>query len=164
MDYKKLSLGLGVFSIALGAAELFASRRITRALEADGHEKLVQGYGLREVAAGVGLLQAPAHPARMWNRVAGDVLDLATLAFAVRNAPRNKAVWGAVAFVVGAGLLDTLVARGLDVYPSGDTDQAASVGEAGTERPGRADRAHNGGRDTSIEPVRSARGTAPVVA
>jgi hypothetical protein len=41
-------------------------------------------------------------------------LDLAALGVAARNAPRNKAVWGAIAFVVAATILDTVVARGLD--------------------------------------------------
>jgi hypothetical protein len=114
MDYKKLSLGLGLFSIALGATELLAARRITRAMEADGGDRLVKGFGVREIVAGVGLLQSPAHATRVWNRVAGDALDLAALGVAARNAPRNKAVWGAIAFVVAATILDTVVARGLD--------------------------------------------------
>ena len=33
---------------------------------------------------------------------------------AAASAPRNKAVWGALAFVVGAAVLDVIVARGLD--------------------------------------------------
>ncbi len=114
MDYKKLSLGLGVFSIALGVVELFASHRITEALDAEGHEGLVKGFGAREVLAGVNLLAAPAVATNVWNRVAGDAMDLAALGFAVRGAPRNKAVWGAIAFVVGATLIDALTAHGLD--------------------------------------------------
>ena len=94
MDYKKLSIGLGVFSLALGAAELLASKRITGALEADGHEGLVKGFGAREVAAGVTILSAPAASANIWNRVLGDAMDLAALGLAARNAPRNRAVWG----------------------------------------------------------------------
>ena len=65
MDYKGLSLGLGFFSLALGAAELFASRRITRALDAEGHESLIKAFGAREIVAGVGLLQSPAHASRV---------------------------------------------------------------------------------------------------
>lgn len=114
MDYKKLSLGLGVFSLALGAAELFAPKRITEALDAEGHEGLVKGFGAREIVAGVGLVTAPAHSARVWNRVAGDAMDLAALGAAARNAPRNGAVWGALAFVAAVTALDVLVARGLD--------------------------------------------------
>ena len=41
-------------------------------------------------------------------------MDLAALGLAAKNTPRNKAVWGAAAFVVGATLIDILAARGLD--------------------------------------------------
>ena len=112
--YKTLSLGLGLFSIALGAAELFAPRRITRALDAEGSEGLVKGFGVREIAAGAALLSAPAHSTRVWGRVAGDALDLGALAIAARNSPRNGLVWGAIGLVVGITLLDVLTARGLD--------------------------------------------------
>ena len=114
MIYKKLGLGLGVFSIALGVTELFAAKRITSALDADGHEGLVRGFGAREVVAGIGLLGAPANASGVWNRVAGDAMDLTALSAAAASAPRNKAVWGALAFVVGAAVLDVIVARGLD--------------------------------------------------
>jgi hypothetical protein len=114
MDYKKLSLGLGIFSVALGAVELLANRRIARALESEDHQGVIKAFGAREIVAGIALLQSPAHAARMWNRVAGDAMDLAALALAGRNSPRNRAVWGAIAFVVGAATLDVLVAQGLD--------------------------------------------------
>ncbi len=92
MDYKKLGFGLGVFSIALGAVELLAARRITRALDAEGSEGLVKAFGARELLAGANLLAAPAVATNVWNRAA----------------------WGALAFVVGALALDLWVARGLD--------------------------------------------------
>jgi len=114
MDYKKLGFGLGIFSIALGAAELLATRRIAKALDAEGHEGLIRGFGAREVVAGVGLLAAPAHATNVWNRVAGDAMDLAALGAAARKSPSNRAVWGAIAFVVGATALDVWTARGLD--------------------------------------------------
>lgn len=114
MDYKKLSLGLGLFSLALGATELFASRRITRALDTDGHEGLVKGFGGRELAAGLAILQAPAHSTNVWNRVLGDAMNLAALGIAARKTPGNRAVWGSLAFVVGASALDLVTALGLD--------------------------------------------------
>jgi hypothetical protein len=114
MDYKKLSLGLGLFSIALGAAELLASRKIAKGLDADGHEGLVKGFGAREIAAGAAILNAPGHSATIWNRVLGDMMDLAALGLAAKKSPANKAVWGSLAFVVGATLLDAFTARGLD--------------------------------------------------
>ena len=117
MNYRTLSRGLGWFSLALGAAELFGSRRITGALGAKGGEGIVKAFGAREIGAGVGLLQAPAHAARMWGRVAGDALDLGALALVARKSEKRGAVIGAIAFVAGAALLDTIVARGLGEVP-----------------------------------------------
>jgi hypothetical protein len=114
MDYKKLSYGLGVFSLGLGAAELLAAPRIAQKLGTPRRRGLVRAFGAREVIAGLGLLSAPAHSAGVWGRVAGDTLDLATLGAAARKSPRNRNVWGALAFVLGATALDIFVARGLD--------------------------------------------------
>ena len=112
--YKQLGLGLGVFSVVLGLTELLAARRITRELDAEGHEGLVRGFGARELAAGAALLVSPANSTNVWMRVAGDAMDLAALGAAARRSPRNRAVWGALAFVVAATALDLIVARGLD--------------------------------------------------
>lgn len=116
MDYKHLGLGLGIFSIALGAAELLATRRIAEALDNDSDEArtTLKVFGAREVAAGATLLMNPAHSTGVWNRVAGDAMDLAALGLAARNAPRSVGVWGAIGFVAGALAIDVLVARGLD--------------------------------------------------
>ena len=115
LDAKSAAFGLGLFSIALGLVEIAGARRIARVLEAEGHgEGVLKGFGAREIVAGIGLLQAPAHSGRMWNRVAGDGLDLAALGYQATKAPKNKAVWGAIAFVIGATVADVLVARALD--------------------------------------------------
>lgn len=165
MDYKKMSLGLGLFSIALGAAELLAPRRITRALDAEGSEGLVKAFGVRELAAGAGILAFPAHSGTIWNRVAGDALDLAALGVAARGAPRNLAVWGALGFVLGATAIDLLTARGLDrttgkllpfEQPQGPAaTRIAALAGGGTQGSPRA---------TSIEPAHVAGAAAPAVA
>lgn len=111
MDHRKLGLGLGIFSIGLGLVELLASRNITRALDADGHETLVRAFGARELLAGASLLAAPSAPINAWARAAGDVMDIAAAGAAVRNSPRNNVAWGALAFVVGALVIDALTAR-----------------------------------------------------
>jgi len=111
MDNRKLGFGLGIFSIGLGLGELFASRQITRALDADGHETLVKAFGARELLAGASLLVAPTAPINAWARAAGDMLDIAAAGAAVRHSPRNSIAWGALAFVVGALVIDTLTAR-----------------------------------------------------
>lgn len=114
MDYKIVAKGLGWFSIALGVLELTRTKQIAKSLDAEGHEGLIRGFGVREIVAGVGLLQSPAHSARVWNRVAGDAMDLTALGLAARRSPSNKAIWGAVAFVAAATALDLWTARGLD--------------------------------------------------
>lgn len=118
MNYRSVSRGLGWFSIALGTAELLGSRRITKALGAEGGETVVKAFGVREVAAGAGLLQAPAHAIRMWGRVVGDALDIGALALVARTSNKRRALMGAAAFVAGAALIDTIVARGLDKTPA----------------------------------------------
>ena len=114
MKFKSLGLGLGAFSIVLGLTELFAANRIARALEAEGSEGLIKGFAARELLAGANLLAAPAVSTNVWNRVAGDAMDLTALGVAAKAHPRNGAVWGAVAFVVAATVLDVVTALGLD--------------------------------------------------
>lgn len=74
MNAKSVSLGLGLFSLALGAAELFASRRIAERLSVPGGRRTVEAYGAREVVGGVGLIQAPAHWAL--DRVTGKTMPV----------------------------------------------------------------------------------------
>ena len=93
---------------------MLAPKRITRALESEGHEGLVKGFGARELLAGVNLLAAPAVSTNVWNRVAGDAMDLTALGFAATAHPKNTAVWGSVLFVMAATALDVFTARGLD--------------------------------------------------
>src|SRR3954453_17949472 len=75
----RLAKGLGWFSIGLGAAELFAPQRITRALGMEGKEALVRAYGAREIASGVLTLSADKQAGLWSRRLAGDGLDIATL-------------------------------------------------------------------------------------
>jgi len=131
MDAKSVAKGLGWFSIALGAAELVAGRRIARSLGAEEHSNLVRGFGVREIATGAGLLNAPAHDVRMWGRVGGDALDLAALgALISRNSATKPLAYAALGFVVGVTIVDILTASALSSSPStdlGKTGPAASV-------------------------------------
>lgn len=152
MDYRKLGFGLGVFSIGLGIAELAASKRIARGLSAEDHEGVVRAFGARELLAGAALLSGPAHGVRVWNRVAGDAMDIAALGLAARRAPQNKAVWGAIAFVAAATALDIVTAIGLD-RSTGKTLPVGQDKDADAARPAAADSAPAvKDRPTSIEP------------
>jgi hypothetical protein len=107
----RLARGLGWFSLALGAAELFAPRRLTRALGMQGSETLVRVYGLREIMAGMMTLSTEKNVGLV-SRVAGDGLDIATLFTALRPGnPKRDNVGLALAMVVGVTILDIAAAK-----------------------------------------------------
>src|SRR4051812_60840 len=114
---KRVGLGLGYFSIALGLVEVAAPGRLARWLGLDGSgaaRKLLFAFGLRELAAGGMLLRGPAVSTNVWNRVIGDAMDAGALGLALRASNRKGAVAGALAFVGGAMAADWLTARALD--------------------------------------------------
>lgn len=105
---------LGWVSFAIGAAELIAPKRVARATGLEGREGLLRAYGAREIVAGIGVQSVNPVPA-LWSRVAGDMLDLGTLAVAARNddGTRSRNAWGAIALVAGVTALDFIVATRL---------------------------------------------------
>jgi hypothetical protein len=107
----RLGKALGWFSFGLGLAELIAPRQITRALGMEGKEALVRAYGAREIGAGM-LCLSIDKPLGLWNRVAGDGIDIATLLTGLRsdNAKRNN-VMIALAVVAGVTALDVFAAQ-----------------------------------------------------
>ena len=114
---KRVGLGLGYFSIALGLLEMAAPGRLARWLGLDGKgaaRNTLIAFGLRELAAGAMLLRGPAVSTNVWNRVIGDAMDLGALGLALRPSTRKGAVAGALAFVGGAMAADWLTARALD--------------------------------------------------
>lgn len=107
-----LATFLGVFSVGLGLAELLAPRRVAE-LTGVRHPKLLMAYGVRELAAGLGIL-LNRRPAMWLNaRVAGDAMDLATLGYAyAEGRPRDlPKVLMAAAAVAGVTALDIVCAR-----------------------------------------------------
>lgn len=134
--------GIGLFSIGLGVAELVAPGRITKALGLDGQENLLRAYGLREIAAGIGTLSTDPRPA-LWSRVAGDAIDLATIAFGAREhksdaVRRNAAI--AMGAVAGIAALDALA--------------ASLMGKRGGQRPPPADYSDRSGFPQGVEAAR----------
>jgi hypothetical protein len=107
---------LGWFSIALGVAELFAPRRVARAAGVEGRERLLQGYGLREIQSGIWALSDTPAPA-IWSRVAGDLVDLATLLAGPKegtdDAERGRNRTMAIAAVLGITAIDLATAIAL---------------------------------------------------
>ena len=109
-----LARGLGLFSIALGIAEIAAPRAMARALGMKGQEGLIAGYGVREIATGIGILASNDPTPWIWGRVAGDGLDLATLATALEgDNPQKGNVGIAMAAVAGMTALDVYCAQTL---------------------------------------------------
>jgi hypothetical protein len=104
-----LVMGLGVLSIALGVAELVAPRRVSRAAGIKRQDSVLRGFGLRELATGIGLLAARNPRPWLWGRVAGDVFDAATLAISADpKKPRRLSLSSAA--VIAVGLLDVYTA------------------------------------------------------
>ena len=130
-----LAQGLGWFSIGLGLAELLAPHAVSRSLGLRGQEKLVASYGAREIATGIGILASRDPTPWIWGRVAGDALDIGTLAGGLalgRGRERGNAGL-AIAAVAGVTLLDVLCGRAL----SGAQDLRAEAAGAGLWRPPR---------------------------
>jgi hypothetical protein len=78
--FLRMVKALGWFSIGLGLAEALMPARVSRASGIEGNERLVRGYGAREILNGVGILTAKDPAPWLWARVAGDVMDISTLA------------------------------------------------------------------------------------
>ena len=109
----ELARALGWFSIGLGLAELLAPRQFTRTLGMQGSETLVRSYGLREIGHGI-LSLSPDKVTGLWSRVAGDALDILTLAAAYRpDNPKRDNVGIALAAVAGITFLDLVGAQGV---------------------------------------------------
>lgn len=106
-----LANALGWFSIGLGLTELLAPNRVARALGMEGREGLIRAFGAREIASGVMAL-SPERRAGLWSRVAGDMMDLATLLPALHDHnPKRNNVAGAIAMVTGVTFLDIVAAQ-----------------------------------------------------
>jgi len=104
----RLAKALGWFSIGLGVAELVAPGSIARMLGLDGKEGLIRAYGARELASAVPTLSVDK-PVGLGSRIAGDALDLATLASALhRDNPKRNNAAIATALVIGITLLDLI--------------------------------------------------------
>lgn len=102
----RLARALGWFSIGLGITELAAPGRLARVLGMDGKEGLIRAYGARELASAVPTLSVDKSIG-LGSRIAGDALDIATLASALhRDNPKRSNVGLAMALVIGITLLD----------------------------------------------------------
>jgi uncharacterized membrane protein len=99
--------GLGLLSVALGAAALLAPRSLGRLTGLGDQAALLRMVGLRELMSGAGLLTQDQATPWLWSRVFGDAMDLALLGTALRpNNPARGRVMGALAAVAAITALD----------------------------------------------------------
>jgi uncharacterized membrane protein len=114
-DGAGLSKGLGWFSVGLGIAELAVPRALARAIGVDPRGRTgaaIRAMGARELASGLGILRRPRRSLPLWARVAGDVIDLAFLAWAAgAKRTSTQRLAGAIASVAGVAALDVLAGR-----------------------------------------------------
>lgn len=117
MDPKKVARGLGWFSIGLGLAEIAATKPLSRLIGVQrNHTTLMRLFGLREIAAGIGILASEDPTPWVWGRVAGDALDVAALTAALgEDGSRPGRIATTMAVVSPIVLLDIVCARQLSV-------------------------------------------------
>lgn len=106
---RNLAIGLGWFSLALGITELLRPRAVKQQTGAPAPSPLVQAYGAREIGSGLAILLSPNPNPMVWTRVAGDLLDLATLAPGLMPGNRRQAN-------AAASFASVLLITALDVF------------------------------------------------
>jgi uncharacterized membrane protein len=121
-----LAKGLGWFSIGLGLAEMASPQSVAQLVGIEDGARtraLIRGYGARELANGVAILSQP--DARwLWARVAGDVVDLSSLAAALqRDSADGRKVALGLASVAGVMVADIVAARRLGSNGSPRTEK-----------------------------------------
>ena len=111
----KMAKGLGLFSIALGLAEvLMPSQTATLAGLGNKQRSFLPALGLREIASGVGIMKSAKPTAAVWSRVGGDAIDLAFLGMAFMSKDTNKRrLIGSTIAVLGVTAMDVLCAQKL---------------------------------------------------
>jgi hypothetical protein len=110
----RFAQGLGVFSIVLGLFELICGRWLARSLGLDGKEHIVRLYGGREILTGVAILASKDPTPWVWGRVAGDALDIGTVAYGyTRDGDDVTSIVPALVAVAGATAADVCCAAKL---------------------------------------------------
>ncbi|HEY0710021.1 MAG TPA: SRPBCC family protein [Polyangia bacterium] len=107
--------GRGWFSIGLGVAQLIAPGLLSKLVlgHDDKRKRLImRALGVRELAAGLGLISQQKSPRWLYSRVAGDVMDLALLgwSFGSRHSSPTRVALSTAA-VLGVTALDYRTGR-----------------------------------------------------
>jgi uncharacterized membrane protein len=139
---EKMATALGWFSVGLGLTQLFAPRELARLIGVPERTGLMRACGIRELATGVGILTQERPAGWLWARVAGDLMDVALLARAMRSDEAEPGrVAAAMAAVVGVGAADWIAGQQLssdgasqDVWeqPDDDVERGAALATSKT--------------------------------
>jgi len=117
----------------LGAAEVLTPGLVAGIAGIQCHSRnraVLRAHGLRELAAGIGILTSQRRAPWLWSRVAGDALDISSLASAFTSSGNGKArLTFATAAVAGITVLDVLCAQGLGAQESGDKSKGQTAKE-----------------------------------
>ena len=121
---EKLARGLGMFSIALGLAEVLAPARVGELIGVSPRFRtVIPALGVREIAHGVGIMMQDKPTEAVWSRVLGDAVDLAYLGAAFTGKENNKnRLLGATIAVLGVTALDVMCAQALSAEQWSDLD------------------------------------------
>lgn len=114
MTAKTIGRVVGVASLTAGITDMVLGPTFGRGIGAGEKMggRLFRVAAAREIATGVAGLIAPASSAPVRWRVAGDLFDLAALAYiAAPSNPRRKRTWLAFGIVAGVALADILALR-----------------------------------------------------
>jgi uncharacterized membrane protein len=127
---EQLALGLGWFSVGLGLAELVAPQSVARLIGMpNASPAVLRAFGVREIGAGLAILNEPDRATWLWSRVAGDAVDLSYLASGLNRENDNNKVSIAMAAVLGVTALDLICAQQLQTShrPRGLSAERGSV-------------------------------------
>lgn len=107
--------GLGWASIAIGLTEVLVPKKIESAMGLHNGENtgILRTLGVREILSGIDILTHDDPTPGVWARVAGDILDTTLLGIAATKTKKPASFATIFAMVVGAGLLDAIVATRL---------------------------------------------------
>jgi uncharacterized membrane protein len=113
---------LGLFSLALGAAETFAPGLIAHVIgvkePTNLHRRTIRLMGLREMTSGLAILSCERPAEALWSRVVGDGIDLALLAKVATNPDNDRGrTLFAIANVAAVTALDLICAKQLSKQP-----------------------------------------------
>lgn len=122
---RKLSAGLGWFSLGLGAAQLAVPGHINSLIgvrDTGGTRMLQRLFGAQEVGMGMGIFSAPRRDLIVSSRVAGDAVHISLMAASLSSKHTNRArAATTLAVLGGVAALDAVTAASLRAAaPSGE--------------------------------------------